>query len=205
MSQWSADDCEKVGSTDCWRGGLQPARRGGRLKPAPPGYRLSTTIGSIRLARQAGIIVATSATTTRAAVPAPSTIGFIGATLKSWLFINSPTPYELASPTATPMPTIFRPSRSTRLNTPAAVPQFARRHGVKGFTVESQAEALSLLNVLDLPVMLQESIPGPPTSHFFVEGFRDRTGASSRPSGSSTPPHVPARSRQQQPHAARSA
>ena len=59
---------------------------------------------------------------------------------------------------------------------PLSSAEFARRHGVKGFTVESQAEALSLLNVLDLPVMLQEYIPGPPTSHFFVEGFRDRTG-----------------------------
>ena len=59
---------------------------------------------------------------------------------------------------------------------PLSSGEFARRHGVKGFTVESRSEALSLLNVLDLPVMLQEYIPGPPTAHYFIEGFRDRTG-----------------------------
>jgi D-aspartate ligase len=59
---------------------------------------------------------------------------------------------------------------------PLSSAEFAKRHGVKGFTVESRAEAISLLSVLDLPVMLQEYIPGPPTSHYFVEGFRDRTG-----------------------------
>ena len=59
---------------------------------------------------------------------------------------------------------------------PLSSAEFARKHGVKGFTVGSRTEALSLLGVLDLPVMLQEYIPGPPTAHYFVEGFRDRTG-----------------------------
>lgn len=59
---------------------------------------------------------------------------------------------------------------------PLSSVEFARRHGVKGFTVESKEEALALLGAVELPVMLQEYIPGPPTQHYFIEGFRDRTG-----------------------------
>jgi len=59
---------------------------------------------------------------------------------------------------------------------PLSSAEFARRHGVKGFTVDSRAEAIALLGLLDLPVMLQEYIPGPPSCHYFVEGFRDYTG-----------------------------
>jgi predicted ATP-grasp superfamily ATP-dependent carboligase len=56
---------------------------------------------------------------------------------------------------------------------------FGRRYGVKAFRFESRAQALALLRAVratGLGLVLQEYIPGPPTRHFFVEGFIDRTG-----------------------------
>ena len=56
---------------------------------------------------------------------------------------------------------------------------FFARYGVKGFWVKSVAEAetrLVELNAAALAVQLQEYVPGPPTSHVFIDGFADRTG-----------------------------
>lgn len=59
---------------------------------------------------------------------------------------------------------------------PLSSVDFACRHGVKGYLVESRREAAALIEQLELPIMLQEFIPGPPRSGYFLDGFRDRTG-----------------------------
>ena len=59
---------------------------------------------------------------------------------------------------------------------PLSSVDFACRHGVKGYLVESRREAAALIEQLELPIMLQEFIPGPPQSGYFLDGFRDRTG-----------------------------
>jgi predicted ATP-grasp superfamily ATP-dependent carboligase len=56
---------------------------------------------------------------------------------------------------------------------------FFARYGVKGFWVKTAPEAgarLAELNAANLAVQLQEYVPGPPTSHVFIDGFADRTG-----------------------------
>jgi D-aspartate ligase len=56
---------------------------------------------------------------------------------------------------------------------------FLERFRVKAFRVRSRAEAAERLAVVrdaGLHVVLQEFIPGPPTSHCFVDGFVDRGG-----------------------------
>ena len=56
---------------------------------------------------------------------------------------------------------------------------FFARYSVKGFWVKSADDAmrhLTELNRAGLSVQLQEYVPGPPTSHVFIDGFADRTG-----------------------------
>jgi predicted ATP-grasp superfamily ATP-dependent carboligase len=59
---------------------------------------------------------------------------------------------------------------------PLSSVDFASRHGVKGYLVENRRQAFDLIDQLELPIMLQEFIPGPPDSGYFLDGFRDRTG-----------------------------
>ncbi len=56
---------------------------------------------------------------------------------------------------------------------------FRRRYGVKGLHFRTPSEAIALAREArqaGLEVLLQEYIPGPPTRHYMVEGFVDRTG-----------------------------
>jgi predicted ATP-grasp superfamily ATP-dependent carboligase len=56
---------------------------------------------------------------------------------------------------------------------------FARRYHRKAFTFEGLEEARSAYRLVadaGLGAILQEYIPGPPTSHYFVDGFVDRNG-----------------------------
>jgi D-aspartate ligase len=56
---------------------------------------------------------------------------------------------------------------------------FFARFGVKAFRVSSRAElraCLARVAGTGLEVQLQEYVPGPPTNHYFVDGFVDRTG-----------------------------
>jgi D-aspartate ligase len=56
---------------------------------------------------------------------------------------------------------------------------FAKKYGTKGMHFESHARTRVLLDeaqALGVDLMLQEYIPGPPTQHYFVEGFVDRSG-----------------------------
>lgn len=56
---------------------------------------------------------------------------------------------------------------------------FGRRYGLKAFRFETRSEAAALFREArgaGLRLVLQEYIPGPPTRHYFLEGFIDRTG-----------------------------
>jgi predicted ATP-grasp superfamily ATP-dependent carboligase len=56
---------------------------------------------------------------------------------------------------------------------------FFARFGVKAFRVSSPTElreCLARVAGTGLEVQLQEYVPGPPTNHYFVDGFVDRTG-----------------------------
>ncbi len=56
---------------------------------------------------------------------------------------------------------------------------FARKFRVKAMRVQSRENARRLLEDvrgLGISLMLQEYIPGPPTSHYFLDGFIDRRG-----------------------------
>ena len=56
---------------------------------------------------------------------------------------------------------------------------FSARYRVKAFHVTSGAEAQERYTQIaqdGLEVMLQEYIPGPPTNHYFIDGFVDRRG-----------------------------
>ena len=59
---------------------------------------------------------------------------------------------------------------------PMSSVDFACKHGVKGYFVESRQQAIEALKTIDLPIMLQEFIPGPPAAGYFLDGFRDRGG-----------------------------
>lgn len=57
--------------------------------------------------------------------------------------------------------------------------QFNLRYGVKGLRLTDPAEAAATIERLtreDVPMVLQEFIPGPPTDHVFLDGYVDRQG-----------------------------
>jgi D-aspartate ligase len=53
---------------------------------------------------------------------------------------------------------------------------FASRYGVKGYVVQNRREADEFLSQVDLPIRLQEFIPGPPSAGYFPDGNRDGAG-----------------------------
>jgi D-aspartate ligase len=62
---------------------------------------------------------------------------------------------------------------------PVSSQEFFARFGVKGFRISGKPEALHALarcEEVGLKMMLQEYIPGPPTNHYFIDGFVDRGG-----------------------------
>lgn len=62
---------------------------------------------------------------------------------------------------------------------PVSSQEFFARFGVKGFRIAGKGEAVFALarcTEAGLKMMLQEYIPGPPTNHYFIDGFVDRTG-----------------------------
>lgn len=80
-------------------------------------------------------------------------------------------PSDLATvPSAVFSSAILKPRDSQR---------FMQRFGVKAWHVDSvQMATEQMLRLRDegFPVVLQEYIPGPPTRHYFVDGFIDRNG-----------------------------
>lgn len=62
---------------------------------------------------------------------------------------------------------------------PKSSPLFIQRFRVKGFHVRSRAEAVARLREVreaGFEVILQEYVPGPPTAHYFIDGFMDARG-----------------------------
>jgi predicted ATP-grasp superfamily ATP-dependent carboligase len=62
---------------------------------------------------------------------------------------------------------------------PVSSQEFFARFGVKAFRNASRAEAVARLASCiraGFEMMLQEYIPGPPTNHYFIDGFVDRGG-----------------------------
>jgi D-aspartate ligase len=62
---------------------------------------------------------------------------------------------------------------------PVSSQEFFARFGVKAFRIASRSEAVARLASTvgaGLAMMLQEYIPGPPTNHYFIDGFVDRNG-----------------------------
>jgi D-aspartate ligase len=58
--------------------------------------------------------------------------------------------------------------------------EFSRRYGVKAFRLKDRNEAATIAGdalAQGIRLMLQEYIPGPPTEHYFIDGFVDRNGA----------------------------
>lgn len=59
---------------------------------------------------------------------------------------------------------------------------FNSRHHLKAFLIKDKADALATMTRVqrnghnEFPIMLQEYIPGPPTNHYFIDGFVDRAG-----------------------------
>jgi D-aspartate ligase len=56
---------------------------------------------------------------------------------------------------------------------------FTQRFGVKALWLESHAQATELLGRMvedGIELLLQEFVPGPPTSHVFLDGYVDRSG-----------------------------
>lgn len=56
---------------------------------------------------------------------------------------------------------------------------FSAQYHVKAFNVSSRDDALTRFRQVKqagLEVMLQERVPGPPTNHYFIDGFVDRMG-----------------------------
>ncbi len=58
--------------------------------------------------------------------------------------------------------------------------EFSKRHGAKAFLIKGKADALRIMRTAleggfdGFPILLQEYVPGPPTNHYFVDGFVDR-------------------------------
>ena len=58
--------------------------------------------------------------------------------------------------------------------------EFSRRHGAKAFLIKGKEDALGIMTAAQekgydgFPILLQDYIPGPPSNHFFVDGFVDR-------------------------------
>ena len=65
---------------------------------------------------------------------------------------------------------------------PLGSQEFGLKHKVKAFLIHNKADAISLMakgeqsGSSDFPILLQEYIPGPPTNHYFVDGFVDVNG-----------------------------
>lgn len=59
---------------------------------------------------------------------------------------------------------------------------FNSRHHLKAFLIKDKADAIATMTRVqqkehsEFPILLQEYIPGPPTNHYFVDGFVDRNG-----------------------------
>lgn len=125
---------------------------------------------------------ATTRTRFPASVPAAATIRrFIDKAAFAALLRETATPHPWsgaldtvsdldAAPDAVFDSAMLKPRDSQRFN---------EKFGVKALHVTSRADAreqFSRVTRAGFPVILQEYVPGPPTQHYFIEGFIDRLG-----------------------------
>lgn len=92
---------------------------------------------------------------------------------------GTPHPFSTAVDTPADLATVPERVFPHAILKPRDSQQFMRRYGVKALHVRSREEAArSLAPLVDegLAMILQEFVPGPPTSHFFVDGFVDASG-----------------------------
>jgi predicted ATP-grasp superfamily ATP-dependent carboligase len=62
---------------------------------------------------------------------------------------------------------------------PCSSENFGAKYGVKAFRVAGLAEAVARYRQVQgdgMPVVVQEYVPGPPSNHYFIDGFVDRHG-----------------------------
>ncbi len=59
---------------------------------------------------------------------------------------------------------------------PLSSKTFREKYGVKGYVLDNRTDALNIASRLEFPIMLQEYIPGPPTTTYHIDGFVDRHG-----------------------------
>lgn len=62
---------------------------------------------------------------------------------------------------------------------PCSSENFGAKYGVKAFRVAGLEEAVARYRQVQrdgMPVVVQEYVPGPPTNHYFIDGFVDRHG-----------------------------
>jgi predicted ATP-grasp superfamily ATP-dependent carboligase len=102
--------------------------------------------------------------------------------LNKWRFAQlldatgTPHPQTILLRSAEDLRALPESSFGIRIFKPMSSLEFATKHGVKGYVVQSRAEALRVAAQLEFPIMLQEYIPGPPTESYFVDGFIDYQG-----------------------------
>jgi D-aspartate ligase len=68
-----------------------------------------------------------------------------------------------------------RDFRNTILK-PLSSVDFLSRHGVKGHIVQTREQARVVASQIELPILLQDLVPGPPDAGYFLEGFIDQGG-----------------------------
>jgi predicted ATP-grasp superfamily ATP-dependent carboligase len=95
---------------------------------------------------------------------------------------------DAAAALGVPVPRVLEPSGFDTLDAeelhhfflkPRNSQSFSDRFGVKALHFHSRAHGAEVLAELEdagIGVLLQEFIPGPPTSHIFLDGYVDRTG-----------------------------
>ncbi|MFN8188186.1 MAG: hypothetical protein U0R69_14045 [Gaiellales bacterium] len=181
------------------RGDLAAASRFAHTLPdAPPGAPAPEQLPAFldRLALPRGVLVPCSDPWTEAvagladgascrfssSVPSPSILG---------AFIDKATFSDLAARSGVPQPRTIRVEHEDDLRSvpdtdlpgyflkPRRSDLFNRRFRRKAFPIADRADAehrLAQMREAGLAAVLQEYVPGPATSHYFVDGFVDRHG-----------------------------
>jgi D-aspartate ligase len=98
-----------------------------------------------------------------------------------WLFAQMLQREKLPHPTTMPLHSLeeMRALPDSRYEgaflKPLGSLEFGRKHKVKAFLIQGKTDGLAVMAAGgDFPIMLQDYIPGPPTNHYFIDGFVDR-------------------------------